>query len=160
MTLRSFLPSIFTSGNNGVVDPFSSLRHEVDRAFESFGKYTPTMPWSKGLMAPKINLVQKDKVMEVTAELPGVELNDVELLVDDDILTIKGEKKSEKEEKNAESYIHECSYGAFARSVQLPFDIDSKKVVAAFKNGILTVTIPVPAQVESKAQKVQITAMH
>jgi HSP20 family protein len=160
MTLRSFLPSIFTSGNNGTIDPFSSLRHEVDRAFESFGKLSPSAAWANGMNAPKVNLVQKDQMMEVTAELPGVELKDVELLVDDDILTIKGEKKSEKEEKNAESYIRECSYGSFSRSIQLPFDIDSKKVVAAFKNGILTVTVPVPAQIESKAQKVQITAMH
>ncbi len=165
MTLRSLLPGAFTSSlfspaNNGTTDPFSNLRQEVDRVFESFGKAVPSLNWSNGVIAPKINLVRKDKIMEVTAELPGVDIKDVELLVDEDVLTIKGEKKSEKEDKTIERQVYECSYGSFARSIQLPFDIDSKKVEAAFKNGILTVTIPVPAEIQAKAQKIQITSAH
>jgi HSP20 family protein len=94
--------------------------------------------------------------MEITAELPGVELKDVELLVDDDVLTIKGEKKVEKEDKSSERHVFECAYGSFVLSIQLPFDVDSKSVSADFKNGVVTVTIPIPETVQSKTHKVEI----
>jgi HSP20 family protein len=163
MSFRSFLPSLWASNSNGAMDPITSLRQEIDRAFESFGKSLPsvTLPsvtWPQETATPKVNVVQKDKTVEITAELPGVELKDVELLVDDDVLTIKGEKKVEKEDKTAERHVFECSYGSFARSIQLPFDVEPKSVKADFKNGVLTVTIPVPATAQAKTQKVEIKA--
>lgn len=163
MSFRSFLPSLWASNSNNVADPIVSLRQEIDRAFESFGKGLPsiTMPtvnWPQEAMAPKINVVQRDRMVEITAELPGVELKDVELLVDGDVLTIKGEKKVEKEDKTEERHVFECSYGSFARSIRLPFDVDSKNVKADFKNGVLSVTIPVPETAQTKAQKVEINA--
>jgi HSP20 family protein len=161
MSFRSFLPNLWASNSNGGADPITSLRQEIDRAFESFGKSLPsvTMPsvtWPQEAVTPKINVVQKDKTVEIMAELPGVDLKDVELLVDGDILTIKGEKKLEKEDKTAERHVYECSYGTFARSIQLPFDVEPKSVMADFKNGVLTVAIPVPATAQTKAQKVEI----
>ncbi|MGL4636136.1 MAG: Hsp20/alpha crystallin family protein [Beijerinckiaceae bacterium] len=163
MSFRSFLPSLWASNTNGTTDPINNLRQEIDRAFESFGKSLPslTLPsvtWQQEAIAPKINIVQKDKTLEITAELPGVELQDVELLVEDDMLTIKGNKKVEKEDKTAERHVFECAYGSFSRSVQLPFEVEPEVVKADFKNGVLTISIPVPAIAEAKAQKVEIKA--
>lgn len=156
MSFKSLLPSIWTAGGNGSQDPLSALRMEVDRAFESFGRALPLVTWSQDAVVPRVNVTRKDKILEVTAELPGVDLKDVELLVDDDVLTIRGEKKHEKEDKNAERHLYECSYGAFSRSVGLPFAADPKSIAAAFKNGVLTVTIPVPANVQPKASRIEI----
>jgi HSP20 family protein len=161
MNFRSYIPNLWASNSNGGADPILSLRQEIDRAFDSFGKSLPsvTLPsvtWPQEAVTPKINVVQNDKSVEITAELPGVELNDVELLVDDDILTIKGEKKVEEEDKSSERHVFECAYGSFVRSIQLPFDVDSKSVSADFKNGVLAVTIPIPATVQSKTHKVEI----
>lgn len=156
MSLRSFLPTLLSNGGSGSPDPFAALRHEVDRAFESFGRSLPSVTWSQDVLIPRINIIKKDKVLEVTAELPGVELGDVDLLVDDDLLIIKGEKRQETEDKSTERHLHECSYGAFTRSIPLPFEADPKTVSAAFKNGILTVKIPVPANAQPKARRIEI----
>lgn len=156
MSIRSLLPTLWPAGSNGSHDPFSALRHEVDRAFESFGRSLPAVTWPQDAVMPRVNVTQKDKTLEVTAELPGVDLKDVELLVDDDVLTIKGEKKHEKEDTSAERHLYECSYGGFSRSITLPFKADAKSIIAAFKNGVLTVTIPVPANARAKAQRIEI----
>jgi HSP20 family protein len=158
MSIRSFLPALWPINGNGGQDPLASLRQEVDRVFESFGRALPSVTWPQEAVIPRVNVTKKDKLLEVTAELPGVEIKDVELLVDDDILTIKGEKMREKEDKSEEHHVHECSYGAFSRSIPLPFKVDPKDVSAAFKNGVLTVTIAVPAQIQPKANKVEIKA--
>ncbi|MBN8534397.1 MAG: Hsp20/alpha crystallin family protein [Rhizobiales bacterium] len=155
MNMRSLLPGLWPQGN-GLSDPIAALRQEVDRAFESFGRSIPSLSWPQDATAPKINVTQKDKVLEVTAELPGVDIKDVELLVDDDVLTIRGEKRQEKEDKSAERHVYECSYGTFFRTIPLPFDADPKSVSAAFKNGVLTVSIPIPPEVQPKAQRVEI----
>jgi HSP20 family protein len=157
MTIKSFLPSLWHSNANGP-DAFQALRQEIDRAFESFGRGLPSVSWPTEAVLPKVNVTQNDKTMSVTAELPGVDLKDVELLIDDDVLTIKGEKKAEKEEKDGERHVYERSYGSFSRSIQLPFDADPKAVTAAFRNGVLTVDIPIPADVQPKARKVEIKA--
>lgn len=156
MRFRSLVPEFWPASSNGSPDPFMALRHEVDRAFESFGRALPAVTWPQDAVLPRVNVTQKDKTLEVTAELPGVDLKDVELLVDDDVLTIKGEKKQEKEDKSAERHLYECSYGAFTRSVALPFVADPKSIAAAFRNGVLTVTIPVPANAQPKAQRIEI----
>lgn len=157
MNMRSLLPGLWPHGN-GSSDPFAALRQEVDRAFESFGRSLPSLAWPQDTAAPKVNVTQKDKVLEVTAELPGVDIKDVELLVDGDMLTIRGEKRQEKEDKSAERHIYECSYGAFSRTIPMPFEADPKNVSAAFKNGVLTVAIPVPADAHPKAKRVEIKA--
>ena len=156
MSLRSLLPTLWPASSNGSNDPFNALRQEIDRAFESFGRSLPAVTWSQDVVVPRVNVIQKDSVLEVTAELPGIDMKDVELLVNDDVLTIKGEKKHEKEDKSAERYLYECSYGTFARSIPLPFEADAKSVAAAFKNGVLTVTIPVPAEAQPKAKRIEI----
>ena len=79
---------------------------------------------------------------QITAELPGMEENDIEVNVYDDVLTIKGEKKEAKEEKKKDHYVSERHYGSFHRSFHIPDSIDANKIEAIFKNGLLTVTLP------------------
>ncbi|MGL4975746.1 MAG: Hsp20/alpha crystallin family protein [Bosea sp. (in: a-proteobacteria)] len=158
MSIRSFLPALWPATGNGGQDPLASLRQEVDRVFETFGRALPSVTWPQEAVIPRVNVTQKDKLLQVTAELPGVDIKDVELLVADDILTIKGEKKRETEDKSEEHHVYECSYGAFTRSIPLPFNAEPKDVSAAFKNGVLTITIAVPADIQPKANKVEIKA--
>lgn len=155
MNIRSFLPGLWQP-SNGASDPFMALRQEVDRAFESFGRSLPTVNWPQDVAAPKINMMQNDKVLEISAELPGVDIKDVELLVDRGMLTIRGEKKQEKEDNSAQRHVYECSYGAFSRTIPLPFEASPESVAAAFKNGVLTISIPVPAEAQPKAKRVEI----
>ena len=90
------------------------------------------------------------------AELPGVEEKDVEVMLSDGRLTIKGEKKQKKKEQKQDYYLHERSYGSFARSVTLPFDADPDKVKAKFANGVLTLTVPKPPEVKAKVKKIPV----
>lgn len=78
----------------------------------------------------------------VKAEIPGIEPKEIQVSLQDQVLTIKGEKKQEREEKDEHRYRMERSYGVFARSLQLPVPVDREKVAAKFKNGLLTITLP------------------
>jgi HSP20 family protein len=158
MTLQSLMPTLWSRNGLGQTDPFAALRQEIDRAFESFGRALPSPTWGREAAMPRVNVTRNEKALTVTAELPGVELKDVELLVDGDMLTIKGEKTSEREDKTAERQLYECTHGAFSRTIPLPFDADPKAVSADFKNGVLKVTIAVPADAQPKAKKVEIKA--
>jgi HSP20 family protein len=87
----------------------------------------------------------------LTAELPGLEAKDVEVSVTGDMLTIKGEKKTEKEEKDERRHLVERTYGAFSRMVRLPAPVAADKIQATFKNGVLTVTLPKTEEAKPKA---------
>jgi HSP20 family protein len=153
MSIRSMFPGILTPSTQR--EPISSLRNEIDRVFESFSRGMPDLAWPNET-TPRINVVRKEKHIEVTAEIPGVDMSDVDVLVDDDVLTIKGEKKAEKEDKTEERQIYECAYGSFSRSVRLPFEVDAKDVTASFKNGVLTIRVAIPETTPPKATKVEI----
>ena len=157
----SLLPSLWGSSAPASAsrDPFRSLHEEMNRMFERFGSGLPAN-WgnTNGLMAPTINVSETDGEMTVTAELPGVAEEDVDLSLEDNILTIGGEKKAEKtEEDKAKKYcLVERSYGSFLRTVPLPFKADSAKVKASFKNGVLQVIIPKPPEAEKKSSRISI----
>ncbi|MFQ5955202.1 MAG: Hsp20/alpha crystallin family protein [Kiloniellales bacterium] len=154
-------------------DPLVSLRREIDRLFddfltgfrwpffgrslfemEPFGRFEPLL----GVTAPSVDLSETDKAYEVTAELPGMDEKDIELLLSDDVLTIKGEKKEEKEERKKEYYHSERRYGSFTRSFRLPEDIDQGKISASFKNGVLTVTLPKTSEARRKVKRISVKA--
>ena len=139
-------------------DPFASLRRDMERVFEDFSRDFGWGPPATADMAaaPRIDVSETDAEIKMEAELPGVEEKDVEVVLSDGCLTIKGEKKQEKEEKKQDYYLHERSYGSFARSVTVPFDADPDKVKAKFANGVLTVTVPKPPEVKAKAKKIPI----
>lgn len=93
-----------------------------------------------GMPAPAMDIHQDDNQLEITAELPGVKEDDVELTIDDGVLTLRGEKKSAREDK--ERGYSERSYGSFERRITLPSNVDADQCSAEFKDGVLTVTLP------------------
>jgi len=122
------------------------LRDEVDHVFERFFRD----PWCTGLwdslwpsvgVSPRMDLAESENDVTVTAELPGIDPKDVELNVTGNVLTIRGEKKQEKEERKRNYHSVERQYGGFQRSIQLPSTVDADKVDATYKDGILTVTL-------------------
>lgn len=141
--------------------PLFSLQREVNRLFDDFFRGFDLRPlrvaeegW--GGFSPKMDLEETEKEYRITAELPGVEEKDVEVLLTGNSLTLKGEKKEEKEEKGKSFYHVERSYGSFQRTVPLPDGIDLKKVDAEFKSGVLTVKLPKTAEVKKTGKKVPI----
>jgi HSP20 family protein len=140
------------------LDVFQSLHREMDRLFDDFTRGFAMPSEVAGVMTPKVDVAETDKEIEVTAELPGLEEKDVEVVLSDNVLTIRGEKKAEREEKDKGYYLVERSHGAFARSLRLPFDAEPEKVEAAFKNGILTVKVVKPKEVQAKTKKIPIKA--
>nr|ADI87696.1 molecular chaperone [uncultured Nitrospirae bacterium MY2-3C] len=109
-----------------------------------------------GGFEPRINVTEDDKEVRVSAELPGLDDKDIDLSLTKDSLTIKGEKKEEKEEKGTGYYHVERSYGAFSRTVPLPCEIDQDKVEASFKKGVLVVTLPKTAEACKEKKKITI----
>jgi len=148
-----YLPSFFGRGD----DPFRSLFQEVQKTFEDFSRRTPFGRFGSD-MSPKIDVAESKDAVEVTAELPGVEEKDVDVTLVDDVLTIRGEKKTEREEQDADKnwHVEERSYGSFTRSIPLPFDPDPSKVAAKFDKGVLRIHLPKPPEAAKKEQKIQI----
>lgn len=121
------------------------LRDEVDTLFDRFFSDPWSLsgfesPWSALAVAPRTDLADTDKDVTVTMELPGVNPRDVELRIDGDLLTVRGEKKAEKEEKKKDYHYVERQFGSFSRTVQLPRTVDPEKVETSYKDGVLTVT--------------------
>ena len=147
--------------------PFDSLRREIDRLFDDFGFgrrgsplrarssaeadpfWRTEISWAK---APAVDVAETDKAYEVTAELPGMDESNIEVKLADDVLTIKGEKKEEKEEKGKDYVLSERRWGSFQRSFRVPTSIDEEKIEATFSNGVLTILLPKSAEAQ-KAEK-------
>ena len=142
---------------SGEANPFLSLRRRMDDLFDDFAVGT-AWPFAdgRGDVMPRVDVSETDKEVTVEAELPGVEEKDLDVSLADDVLTIKGEKKQEREEKKDTYRLTERSYGHFHRAMRLPFEPDPKKIKAAFKAGVLTVTVPKPPEVKAKAKKIAI----
>jgi HSP20 family protein len=152
--------------------PFESLRHEIDRLFDDFsgGMWRSRFGrpmfdlqpfWSRGstwAAVPAVDVAETDKAYEVTAELPGMDEKNIEVKFGDGVLTIKGEKKDEKEEKKKDYYLSERSYGSFQHSFQVPDGVDTDKIEATFKKGILTVALPKSADAQEAAKKIDVKA--
>lgn len=163
MALRSLLPFRGGRSLDPTLDPFFSLHRDVNRAFEDMFKGFGALPegWGgNGIAAPRIDVKETEKGLEVSAELPGVDEKDIALEIDDDVLTIKGEKKQEKEEKDEKSGYHlmERSYGSFARSIRLPYAVKADSVTAEFSKGVLKVHCPKPAEAQSPTKRIPIQA--
>jgi HSP20 family protein len=137
-------------------DPFAVMQREIDRVFEDFTRTWPTYrtpewpAYRTAGLTPRTDIAESDKEIEITAELPGLEEKDVEVNVADGILTIKGEKKAEKEEKDKNYQMIERGYGSFSRSLELPEGINPDAITASISNGVLKVTVPKPAPAEAK----------
>ena len=121
---------------------FANLRKEMDRLFERVGDWDLPEMRAFGDWTPSLDISEAKDALTVKAEIPGIDSKDISVSVDGQMLTIKGEKKHEKEEKDEQFYRTERAYGAFARTVRLPTSVDASKVTASYKNGLLTVTMP------------------
>jgi len=117
-------------------------------------------PWRSGLggFSPSIDLKEDDKEVSIKAELPGIDEKDIEVLLSDDALTIKGEKKEEKEEKGKDYYHMERTYGSFNRVVPLPLGVDTTNAEAHFKNCVLSIKLPKTEEAKAKGRKIPIKA--
>jgi HSP20 family protein len=93
---------------------------------------------------------------EITAELPGLDEKNIEVKLANGVLSIKGEKWEKKEEKRKDYYRRERSFGSFERSFQVPEGIDTDKIAASFKNGILSVTLPKSAEAQKQAKRIEV----
>jgi HSP20 family protein len=150
--------------------PLETLRREVDRLFEDFGRDLWRSPLRRSIFdvepfwrreftwgaAPAVDIVEKDNAYEVTAELPGLDEKNIEVKLTDGSLSIRGEKKEEKEEKKKDYYLSERRYGSFERRFQVPAGVDTSKIDANFKKGLLTVTLPKTPEAQAAEKKIAI----
>jgi HSP20 family protein len=165
----SFLPQAFL---------FGPLQREIDRLFDDFtrsltliapqgqqaqevqqsqeGQAAQQGEQSLPSLVPRMDVSESDKEIAITVEMPGLQRSDVDITVDDDVLTIRGEKKVEREEGDEKKNYHvsERSYGVFYRAIQLPPGVDPKSIQATMSSGVLKITIPKPAR--SEAQKIEV----
>ncbi|WP_245638524.1 Hsp20/alpha crystallin family protein [Croceicoccus bisphenolivorans] len=139
--------------------PVMSLHRDINRLFDDMfrGFSMPSLPSiGRSLGWPRVELSENDREIRVTAELPGMEEKDIEISLDDQQLVIRGEKNSETSDE--ERGYSERSYGRFQRRIGLPSLIDEDKVEAAFRNGVLTVTVPRTAEAAKGLKMIPINA--
>jgi HSP20 family protein len=145
---------------------FETLRREIDQVFENFGFGALRMPFARPALnlepawtiAPAVDVAEREKEYEITAELPGLDDKDVEVKLANGTLTIKGEKKESKEQREKDYYLSERRYGSFVRSFRVPEGIDTDKIEASFTKGVLTVKLPKTAQAQQAEKKIAIKA--
>jgi HSP20 family protein len=128
------------------------LHREIDRLFDEFAQGIG--PNGQQNIVPNIEISETDKAIEVSAEMPGLERKDVEISIEDDALTIRGEKKIEENKDKNVQHSERC-YGVFLRVLQMPPGIDPSSVQATMSNGVLKITIPKPAKSEPKKIEVK-----
>ncbi len=151
------------------MQPMQQLQTEMDRIFNNFFRgFSPpfagfgNMPslrfpgMGEGLHKPTLDISSSDKEYRISVEVPGVDEKEVKVEVANNRLTIRGEKKQEKEEKDKNFYRVERSYGSFQRVLSLPEDAEQDKIKASFKRGVLTLTIPRKALPASEVKKIKI----
>ena|SRR5689334_23250309 len=141
------------------VEHFRGFKGQIDSLFEDwFGRSMG------GVLAPRVDIAEDDKAVTLTAELPGVKESDIDVTLVGNQLSIKGEKRSEHDEKKeAEGrLVHrmERAYGAFQRTLTIPYEVDPNQVSAQFKDGVLTISLPKPpgAATQEQGRKININA--
>ena len=132
------------------------LQDRINTMFGELFRGTSVMPWGEERLEwlPALNISETDEEVRVTAELPGVDPASVDISLTEDMLTIRGEKKEEQEEKRRDYHRIERCYGSFIRTVSLPSAVDADKVEATFQDGVLTINMP--KREEAKTRKVRV----
>jgi len=166
MTMRDLMP--WARSNNQAPtffrdddrNPFLSLHREMNRLFDdAFRSFDGRLPAFGALSSfnggwPSVEVSENDKEIKVTAEIPGLEQKDVEVLLDDGALTLKGEKRSETEDKN--KHFSERFYGHFERRIPLGVEVEEDKIEARFKDGVLNIVLPKSAKAQSQVKRIAI----
>ncbi len=134
---------------------FDRMMREMDRLWGSFfGR--ELSPIDGGTWLPSLDVAETENEFVVKAEVPGMDPKDIEISLSDGLLTIKGEKKQEKEENEENYHLIERSYGTFTRSIRLPKEIQSDKIDASYKNGVLKVVLPKSEEAKKKEIKIRV----
>lgn len=153
--------SLTHAGRDPGFRPFAGLHRELDRMLEDFTRGFPSFgTFGNGQnlqnLMPATDITETDKEIEITAELPGLEEKDVQIDLSDNVLTIRGEKKAETEQKDKNYRMVERSYGSFLRTLELPAGVDAGAITATMHNGVLKVTVAKPAPAQAK--KITVTS--
>jgi HSP20 family protein len=136
---------------------FEKMRKEMDRLWDSFLEGRPARRTREGEeWVPSLDFSETKSDLVVKAELPGIDPKDIEISLNEDVLTIKGEKRQEKEEKEEGYHLVERSYGSFTRSVRLPREVQNDKINASYKNGVLKITLPKSEETKKKEIKIKV----
>jgi HSP20 family protein len=148
--------------------PLFDLRNEIDTLFDRFFSSSPFAPFGSRFMEaqplqqrfggalPKVDVSENDREIQIVAELPGLKQEDINLNLQDDVLTVSGETRESREEKEKQYHLTERSYGRFERSFRLPDTVDRDKISARFENGLLTITLPKSEKSQQKAKRIEI----
>ncbi len=162
---KHIIPSKSEAGQSAqrVWQPFENLRQEIERLFEEFGgpSWTSAVRRSlvrNGALTTAVDIVEKKDRYELSAELPGLDEKDVEVKLTGDGLTIRGQKIEEREEKDQDFHLSERHFGSFERYFTLPESVDTKKIDASFKNGVLTVVLPKNPESQKADRRIPIKA--
>lgn len=138
----------------------SNLRKDINSIFDSFFQSNdwgfPSNALVSNSFEPKVNISENEKEYRIDCELAGVDEKDIDVQINENVLTIKGEKKVEKEEKKDNYHLIESSYGSFMRQFQVPGDVETGKIEASFKKGMLGITLPKSAASKGNSRKVAI----
>lgn len=154
------------------LSPFETLRREIDHLFDHFPTFDwqgpprlaffgPEAEWPRGPgwgIVPAMDLAERDDAYEISAELPGLDEEDIEIKLSNGTLTIRGEKTEESEEREKEYYLSERRYGSFHRSFQVPEGVDTDRIDATFAKGVLTVTLPKSMEAQKNEKKIGVKA--
>jgi len=152
--------------------PFGSLRKDMDRLFDEFEGGFWSYPFRRPIFdmdsfwrhestwatAPAVDIAESEKAYEITAELPGMDEKNIEVKLVNGGLAIKGEKQEEKEEKKKDYYLHERRFGSFERCFAVSEGVESDKIEASFKKGVLTVTLPKKPEAQKPEKKIEVKA--
>lgn len=144
--------------SDGALSPFAALRQEIDRLFDEalhgFGLRGFDRPGEAGW--PSVEVAETDREIRVTFEMPGIAEKDVEVLLEDGVLVVRGERRSETEDRNRR--FTERFYGRFERRIPLGDGLQEDGIQAEFRNGLLTVTVPRTARAEQRARRIPVNA--
>jgi len=137
------------------------LHRDIDRLFDEMwsGRW-PSLavePMGGDIM-PQLDMTEDDQAFHLNVELPGMDEKDFEVTLRNHTLTIKGEKKEEKETKDRDVHRRERAYGYFRRSIELPADVDADKITATYRKGVLTIDLPKTKQAQDQAKRIEVKA--
>ena len=140
---------------NPLFADLAAIKDRLNRLHRRDEFYDTEEVTAGGAWAPVVDIVESENALTVKAELPGIEPRDVAVTIDNNVLTLKGERRLEKEVKKENYHRLERAYGTFARSFALPAFVDAENVKAEFKNGLLIVTVPKKANARTRAVEVK-----
>lgn len=151
---KEYAPEPKTDDQN----PIATLQRDMNRLFESFWTRAGDLDWPWVGGDAKSDVVETRDHVEVSIELPGMDMNDIEVSVTDDMLSVRGEKNVERQEEKKGYYLSERSYGAIYRTISLPPGVDGAKAEASFRNGVLTIKLPQIPEARAKVKRIEVQA--